>query len=255
MTWSAQQYLQFAAERNRPIHDLLARVVSNPVRRAIDIGCGPGNSTEILIAAFPDAQVTAMDSSPQMITAARDRLPAIDFALDDIATWVAPESFDLILANAAIQWVPDHPMLLPRLLAKLGPGGSLAVQVPDNLAEPTHRLMRRVAEEGPWSERLAPALAPWDNRLDADSYYRILLPFAQSIDLWRTTYFHRLPNPAGIVEWFRGSTLRGFFALLNDDESAAFEARYLALIEAAYPPLHDGSILLPFPRLFFVARR
>lgn len=254
MTWSAEQYLQFAAERNRPVHDLLAHI-ANPVHRAIDVGCGPGNSTEILIAAFPDAQVAGIDNSPQMLAAAQNRLPEIDFTLDDIATWSAPGSFDLILANASIQWVPDHAKLLPRLVAKLSLGGSLAVQVPDNLTEPTHRLMRQVAEDGPWSDRLVPALAPWGNRLDAESYYRILLPIAKSIDLWRTTYFHRLPGPAGIVEWFRGSTLRGFFALLNADEITAFESRYQLLIEGAYPPLPDGSVLLPFPRLFFVARR
>lgn len=254
MTWSAEQYLQFAAERNRPAHDLLAHVV-NPVRRAIDVGCGPGNSTEILLAVFPDAQVAGIDNSPQMLAAAQSRLPEIDFTLDDIATWSAPGSFDLILANASIQWVPDHAKLLPRLVAKLSLGGSLAVQVPDNLTEPTHRLMRQVAEDGPWSDRLVPALAPWGNRLDAESYNRILLPIAKSIDLWRTTYFHRLPGPAGIVEWFRGSTLRGFFALLNADEITAFESRYQLLIEGAYPPLPDGSVLLPFPRLFFVARR
>lgn len=254
MTWSAERYLQFAAERDRPVHDLLAHI-ANPVRRAIDVGCGPGNSTEILLAAFPDAQVAGIDNSPQMLAAAQNRLPEIDFTLDDIATWSAPGSFDLILANASIQWVPDHAKLLPRLVAKLSLGGSIAVQVPDNLTEPTHRLMRQVAEDGPWSDRLVPALAPWGNRLDAESYYRILLPIAKSIDLWRTTYFHRLPGPAGIVEWFRGSTLRGFFALLNADEITAFESRYQLLIEDAYPPLPDGSVLLPFPRLFFVARR
>lgn len=255
MTWSAEMYLQFAAERNHPVHDLLARVMTSPVRRAIDIGCGPGNSTEILLSAFPKAGVTGMDSSPEMIAAARDRLPEIDFTLDDIATWVAPELFDLILANAAIQWVPSHATLLPRLMAQLRPGGSLAVQVPDNLTEATHRLMRQVAQEGPWSDRLLPAFAPWENRLEADRYYRILMPVAQSVDLWRTTYFHRLSSPAGIVDWFRGSTLRGLYALLTADEIVAFEARYQELIEAAYPPLPDGSVLLPFPRLFFVARR
>lgn len=255
MSWSPEQYLQFADERNRPIHDLLARVPANSVQRAVDIGCGPGNSTEILRMAFPEADVTGMDSSPEMVAAARRRVPDIDFSLDDIETWHASGPFDVILANAAIQWVPDHATLLPKLMAKLASGGSLAVQVPDNLAEPTHRLMRQVAEEGAWSDRLRPALAPWDNRLSADSYYRILLPVAQSIDMWRTVYFHRLPGPAGIVEWFRGSTLRGFFALLTDDEAIAFEARYQALLEAAYPPLPDGSVLLPFPRLFFIARR
>lgn len=255
MSWSADQYVKFEAERNRPIHDLLARVPTDPVRTAADIGCGPGNSTEIMLARFPHARALAMDNSADMIAAAQTRLPGIDVAIADIATWEAPGPFDLILANAAIQWVADHDRLLPQLMAKLAKGGSLAVQVPDNLGEPTHRLMRQVAEEGPWAARLAPALATWGNRQDGPSYYRILDPIAQSVDLWRTTYFHRLAGPAAIVEWVRGTALRPFLAPLDADERGAFEERYLALIAQAYPPLDDGSVLLPFPRLFFVAVR
>jgi trans-aconitate 2-methyltransferase len=134
MSWSAAQYTKFEAERNRPIHDLLAQLPNADVARAADLGCGPGNSTELLQRRFPEAAVTGIDSSPDMIAAARARLPGIRFALGDIAGWDgAGGPFDVVLANAALQWVPDHAALLPALLSRLGPGGSLAVQIPDNL--------------------------------------------------------------------------------------------------------------------------
>jgi len=127
------------------------------VSSAADIGCGPGNSTELLQARYPNAVITAIDSSPDMIEASRKRLPGIRFEIDDIALWRNPGPFDVILANATLQWLPDHKTLLPDVLAKLADGGSLAVQIPDNLNEPAHRLMREIAAAGPWAEKLSGA--------------------------------------------------------------------------------------------------
>src|ERR1700722_15344363 len=135
MSWSAAQYVSFEAERTRPVRDLLNAVPNKDVRRAIDLGCGPGNSTELLAANFPGAMVSGLDSSPDMIETARKRLPKIQFDLAPLETWNAAEPFDVIVANAVLQWLPDHATLLPRLLGNLGPGGTLAVQVPDNLDE------------------------------------------------------------------------------------------------------------------------
>ncbi|MES2945392.1 MAG: methyltransferase domain-containing protein, partial [Pseudomonadota bacterium] len=136
MTWSAKQYSAFENERTRPVRDLVAALSVQPVRTAIDLGCGPGNSTEVLAQRFPDAKVTGMDSSEDMVVAARKRLPELAFELADIASWNPPESYDVILANASLQWLPDHAGLYPRLVSKLAPGGSLAVQTPDNIDEP-----------------------------------------------------------------------------------------------------------------------
>jgi trans-aconitate 2-methyltransferase len=253
-TWSAQQYSKFEAERNRPILDLLAHVTTAPVRTAADIGCGPGNSTELLRDHFADAEIYGMDSSPDMIEAARRRLPGVRFDVDDIAAWRDPGPFDVILSNAALQWVPDHAALLPMLLGKLAPGGSLAVQMPDNLGEPSHVLMRETALRGPWAGRLEGALATWANRLPAEAYYRILHGRVAAIDLWRTTYFHRLEGgAAAVVEWFKGSALGPFLEALDDGERGAFLAQYQAEIAKAYPPLADGSVILPFPRVFVIA--
>ena len=251
MTWSAAQYSKFEAERNRPIHDLLAQLTGEP-RVAVDLGCGPGNSTELLAARFPGAKVTGIDSSQNMLEAARKRMPGTPFELGDIATWSG--TADVLFANAALQWVPSHETLLPALIAKLAPGGSLAVQMPDNLDEPAHRLMREVAAESPWAAKLANAAGSRTPRHDANWYARVIKPHA-SVDIWQTTYFHALANAEAIVEWFRGSGLRPFLDPLDDAERAAYLASYTTAIAAAYPALPDGTVLLPFPRLFFIATR
>ncbi len=254
MTWSAAQYVKFEGERTRPVWDLLARVPLAEARRAADIGCGPGNSTEVLRARFPDAAITGIDSSPGMIAAARKRLPDVPFAVAGIEDW--PETgFDVVLANAVIQWIPDHEALLPFLIGKLAPGGALAVQTPDNLDEPSHRLMREVAAAGPWAAKLADAAKARAARRGADWYFRRLRQHAARVDIWRTTYFHPLAGAGAVVEWVKGTGLRPFLDPLDADEREAYLARYQAAIAEAYPAEPDGTVLLPFPRLFFVAIR
>jgi Trans-aconitate methyltransferase len=149
MSWSAKQYVAFEDERTRPARDLLAAIPAVDARSAIDIGCGPGNSTELLVERFANATVRGLDSSTDMIEAARKRLPQVKFDTADIDTWNENGPFDVIFANAVLQWLPDHAKLLPALASKLTPGGSLAIQMPDNLNEPSHRLMREVAADGP----------------------------------------------------------------------------------------------------------
>ena len=256
MSWSAAQYGKFEDERNRPIVDLLARIPTSEAARAADIGCGPGNSTEFLRARYPDAEIVGLDSSADMIAAARRRLPDMRFEIADIATWPDAGPFDVILANAALQWLPDHETLFPALLDKLAPGGSLAVQMPDNLDEPAHRLMRETAADGPWAAKLSGAANARAPRHDADWYYRLLHGSVSGIDVWRTVYHHPLAGgAAAIVEWFKGSGLRPFIDPLDPAEREAYLARYEAAVAGAYPAMNDGSVLLPFPRLFIVARR
>lgn len=160
MTWSAKQYSAFENERTRPVRDLVAALPNEDIATAVDLGCGPGNSTEVLASRYPKAAVTGMDSSDDMVQAARKRLPGIAFELADIETWNPPQQYDVILANAALQWVPDHATLYPRLVSKLAPGGSLAVQTPDNLEEPAHRLARQVAADGPWAAKIGTVKHP-----------------------------------------------------------------------------------------------
>ncbi|HEY4297141.1 MAG TPA: trans-aconitate 2-methyltransferase [Paraburkholderia sp.] len=252
--WHAQQYLLFENERTRPVRDLLAAVPATEVRSAVDIGCGPGNSTETLAARVPGAAISGLDSSADMIAAARQRLPQFQFDVSDISTWDAPGPYDLILANAVLQWVPDHERLFPALVTKLAPGGSLAVQMPDNLDEPAHRLLREVAMDGPWAEKLKGVERTMRHR--ASWYYGLLKPLCARVDVWRTTYHHPLAGgAAAVVEWFKGSALRPFLAGLDAAEQQAFLQRYQDEIANAYPALADGTVLLPFPRLFVVATR
>jgi len=259
LDWSARRYSAFEAERTRPVRDLLAAVpgtVPGAVRVAVDLGCGPGNSTEALLERFPGAVVTGIDSSPDMVAAAEARLPGVGFAVGDLQDWDGAGPFDLILSNAVLHWVPDHGALLPRLAGKLAPGGSLAVQMPDNLEEPAHRLMRAVAAEGPWAAALADAAGAQTARATPGAYYAMLRAVCGRVDVWRTTYHHVLTGGAdAVVEWFLGSGLRPFLNPLGATDREEFLAEYWVRIAAAFPALPDGSVLLPFPRLFIVATR
>lgn len=251
--WHAQQYMLFENERTRPVRDLLAAVPATDVRSAVDIGCGPGNSTETLAAHASGAVIRGIDSSADMIAAARQRLPQFQFDVSDISTWDATGPYDLILANAVLQWVPDHERLFPSLVKKLAPGGSLAVQMPDNLDEPAHRLLREIAAHGPWAPRLKGIERTM--RHGAGWYYGLLKPLCARVDVWRTVYHHPLAGADAVVEWFKGSALRPFLAALDDAGQQAFLQRYRDEIANAYPALADGTVLLPFPRLFVVATR
>jgi trans-aconitate 2-methyltransferase len=256
LSWSARQYVAFEDERTRPVRDLLAALPPIDALSVIDLGCGPGNSTEVLAQRYPEARVAGIDSSPDMIAAARRRLPQVDFAVDDVQDLKRPGPFDVILANAVLQWVPNHAALLPKLIGKLALKGGLAVQMPDNLDSPAHRLMRETAAQGPWAATLADAAAARTQLAGIDWYYELLRPLSRKVDLWRTTYYHSLSGgAAAIVEWFKGSGLRPFIEPLGDAERRAYLERYTAAIAEAYPTLADGSVLLPFPRMFMLAVR
>ncbi len=255
MSWSAKQYLAFEDERTRPARDLVAALPAIEARLVIDLGCGPGNSTEVLADRFPNAAVSALDSSPDMIAAARQRLPQAKFSIGAIEGWTDGGPFDVILANAVLQWVPNHRVLMPELVAKLTTGGALAIQMPDNAYDPAHRLMCDIAMDGPWAKALAGALAVRTPIEDASWYYELLNPFCARVDVWRTAYYHPLPGPGAIVEWFKGSGLRPFLEPLDSASRAAYLERYSDAVTRAYPVLTDGSVLLPFPRLFLVAIR
>jgi len=251
--WNPALYTRFEDERTRPAAELLARVPLDAPRVVVDLGCGPGNSTELLAQRFPTARIIGTDSSPAMLATARQRLPQLSFELGDIADWAPAEPVDLAYANASLQWVGDHARLLPQLLSALAPGGVLAVQMPDNLDEPSHRLMRETAEA-----LLGIAADDGDKHrariLPAQQYYDLLTPRAD-VDVWRTTYYHRMDDAAAIVQWLRATGLKPYVDPLAPELQARFLAEYQRRIELAYPVRADGQRLLAFPRLFIVARR
>jgi trans-aconitate 2-methyltransferase len=252
--WSAGQYLRFEAQRTRPAADLAAQIAGE-AREIVDMGCGPGNSTELLVRRWPDARVSGFDSSPAMLEAARKRLPQCAFFQADVTNWTPSGTEDVIYANAVFQWVPDHLDVLEHLLKALKPGATLAIQVPDNNDEASHVAMREAAEDGPWREKLAEAAGVRDTIPPAGAYYDRLAPLSDHVDIWRTTFMHQMEGTPAIVEWFKSTGLRPFIDPLEPAEREAYLAAYLKRLEPHYPALHDGKVILPFPRVFVLAVR
>ncbi|MFO1150618.1 MAG: trans-aconitate 2-methyltransferase [Alsobacter sp.] len=253
--WNAAQYLKFEDERTRPPSDLIARVPLAEPGFCVDLGCGPGNSTELIVRRFPSAVVAGMDSSPDMLAKARARLPGLTFSEGDVATWTPERPPDLLFANAVLQWVPGHAQLFPRLAALLAPGGVLAVQMPDNLGEPSHLSIPEAASAGSWASRLKGAEEARGAIGSFADYWRWLREAGCAVDLWRTTYVHPLAGPDAIVEWFKSTALKPWLDRLDGADREGFLAAYRDRIAAAYPAERDGTVLLRFPRLFIVAKR
>ncbi|MFT3924049.1 MAG: trans-aconitate 2-methyltransferase [Myxococcales bacterium] len=250
--WDDRQYLLFADERTRPARELLSRVFLEKPHRVLDLGCGPGNSTELLCERWPFAEVTGVDNSPEMLARARDELPDVSFVEADVFDYRPERPVDLLFANAVFQWVPNHHEFVPALVDALVPGGALAFQVPNNFDEPSHRAMREV--KGPWSARTA-ALRTEPRVGTPAYYYDLLAPRVQHLDIWQTTYEHVMPDAAAIVEWVKGTGLRPYLDTLTADERDEYLRGYREAIELAYPARSDGKRLFSFPRLFVVAVR
>lgn len=251
--WSPAQYLQFEDERTRPARDLLTQVGLRAPANVFDLGCGPGNSTALLTAHFPSARVVGVDKSPAMLAAARAAVPTASFVEADLAVWAPDQGADLLFANATLQWLPDHLPLMVRWLRSLHPGGVLAVQMPDNLDEPSHVLMRETAADGPWAEKLRDAAGARAILPAPSAYYAVLKPHCRRLDIWHSIYNHPLKGVQGIVDWVTSTGLRPFLAPLSASERTSFLAAYTERLECAYPALGDGTVLLRFPRLFVVA--
>lgn len=253
--WNPDLYRQFEAERTRPARELVARIPAIEVRTATDLGCGPGNSTELLWHSWPQAKITGLDSSLSMLEQAQKRLPECHFLPADIRTWQANSPQDIIYANASLQWLDHHQQLFPRLAAQLTPYGVLAIQMPDNLDEPSHQLMREVAARPEWQQKISSDAADRKKLLSTDQYYDLLSQAGCNVDIWRTTYYHLMPDAAAIIDWLKATGLRPFLASLNESEQLAYLQAYLAEIRQAYLPRSDGQVLLAFPRLFMVAQK
>ncbi len=256
MTWSSEQYLKFEDERTRPARDLLQAVPTVRVATAADLGCGPGNSTELLAEHYPEASIVGIDNSAAMIRAAKKRLPYVKFRLGSLEDWNEPGPWDLLFANAVFQWIGNHERLICRLTERLAPGGSLAIQMPDNLDEPSHAAMRTVAACAPFAGKLSKAAKARAVLPGPEWYYGLLKPLVSRADIWRTTYYHLLPGGVdAIVEWVKGTGLIPFLKPLTEDEQAAYLAAYRDELAKSYAPFAGGDVILPYPRFFIVATR
>jgi trans-aconitate 2-methyltransferase len=255
--WDPTRYLRFAGERARPFTDLLARVAAEAPATVVDLGCGEGSLTASLAQRWPGAQVTGVDSSPEMLAAAaaEARPERVEFALGDVREWTPSGPVDVVVSNAVLHWVPGHDRLLTRWASWLPPGGWLAVQVPGNFRAPTHALLADLCRSRGWADRLSAAAPRPDAVLEPAGYLDVLSGAGLSPDAWETTYLHVLSGPDPVLAWVRSTVLRPVLALLPDGDAARFTAEYAAALRTAYPPRPDGTTVLPFRRVFAVGTR
>ncbi len=253
-TWNPQQYLKFKNERTQPSIDLAAKVrIENPAT-VIDIGCGPGNSTQVLRQRWPNARITGLDSSREMIERAKTDFPDQEWLLADASKLEPYQTYDVVFSNAALQWIPDHDILIPRLLQIVSAGGALAIQVPANVESPLHKALLAVSSRERWSQFTA-GCEKLLSYHTVEYYYNILYPIASfGLDIWETTYYHVLSSHAALIEWYKGTGLRPYLEKLPHDEyKKEFMSEIMDECRQAYAIQRDGNILFPFRRIFFVA--
>jgi Trans-aconitate methyltransferase len=251
--WDPAQYLKFAGHRLRPAIDLLSRIDAEDPAEVYDLGAGAGNVTRLLKDRWPDAHVTGIDDSEEMLAKAAAAAPEITWQRADLAAWRPARRADIIYSNAALHWVVDHDRLFQDLVAALSPGGVLAVQMPRNFSAPSHTAIAEAARGGPWRARLEPLLRPAPVAEPA-FYFDLLAARVAVLDIWETEYLQVLEGDNPVKEWTKGTWLRPLLDALGEPERSGFEAAYAALVGRAYPPRADGHTLFPFRRLFIVAR-
>ena len=256
--WDPDRYLAYADERGRPFVDLLARVPAENPRTVVDLGCGPGNLTSLLADRWRGASVAGIDSSPEMIAAA-EKIDGIAWEVADLRDWARPDPLalrapiDVLVSNATLQWVPEHLELLPGLLDRVAAGGWFAFQVPGNFDEPSHTTRTELASRQPYAEHVRGARVPSSH--DPDVYARVLLDLGCEVDAWETTYLHVLTGPDPVFDWVSGTGARPTLQALPDDLRPLFEEEFRALLREAYPADPGGRVILPFRRIFVVARK
>lgn len=254
--WSPEQYLQYADERGRPFFELLARIPADAPTFVVDLGCGPGTLTTTLLERWPSALVEGVDSSPEMIRRAQDLAVGsqLFFRVGDIVDWSPQRPVDVLVSNAALQWVPRHLQLLGRLVDGVVPGGWFAFQVPGNFDGPSHTLLRELRNSSRWRQRVGDDQVSTWGSAEPVEYLAKLTDLGCTVDAWETTYLHLLQGEDAVLEWVKGTALRPVLnALTDEDERAAFVAEYAARLRAAYPR-HSYGTLFPFRRIFVVAQ-
>ncbi len=252
--WNAEQYLKFRQERTLPSHDLIAHAEPEEVHIAIDLGCGPGNSTKVVKEKYPQAKVIGVDSSQDMIRKAQQadlegdyRIGVLPYCLQEL-----PKA-DLLFSNACLQWVPDHETLLPKIMEGLNPGGVFAAQIPIQSAQPIHRILKEVSMRERWKD-LVTDLRVFHNLTESD-YFDILSDCSADFRIWTVTYFHRMPDAESILDWFRGTAVLPYTEQVQEEEREDFLQDVLAELRKEYPVQKNGEVILRFPRLFWTAQK
>jgi trans-aconitate 2-methyltransferase len=251
--WDPELYRRFADQRSRPFHELVARIGATAPANVVDLGCGGGELTATLAGRWPSASVLGVDSSEEMLTSAASRkTDRLSFVLERIQDWRPSGSIDVLVSNAALQWVPGHLSLLPRFVSALTPGGWLAIQVPGNFDAPSHTTLRSLCNSPRWSDRVGTA-GRWPSTPTPNEYVSALAGLGCAVDAWETTYAQVLPGVDPVLTWMRGTALRPVYARLSAEEAAEFDTELGAMLREAYPPQPYGTVL-PFRRIFAVAQ-
>jgi trans-aconitate 2-methyltransferase len=253
-TWDPGRYLAFADERGRPFVELVARVGAESPATVVDLGCGPGNLTDLLADRWPGADVVGLDSSPEMIEQARARRSRVTYEVADLREWVSTTArtpVDVLVSNATLQWVPGHLDLLPGLVGAVAPGGWLAFQIPGNFDQPSHTIRTELAAEAPYAEHARDVAVPSSH--DPGDYLDALAGLGCAVDAWETTYLHLLTGDDPVFAWVSGTGARPTLQALPDDLRPRFEQEFRRRLAAAYPARESG-VVLPFRRVFVVAR-
>jgi len=254
--WNPSVYDLYERERSLPFFDLVSRIDIAEPRRVVDLGCGPGSLTASLARRWPNAEVVGIDSSSEMLENARamsDAPANLRFEQLDIAEWMPSDTDDVVVTNAALQWVPSHRELLPVWLGALRTDAWFAMQVPGNFGADSHRILRETAASQPWRERLNGVLRHEDAVGEPADYLATFLDAGYRTDVWETTYLQLLQGDDPVLEWMRGTALRPVLTVLDDD-GAEFEAALAPRLRDAYPPTAAGTVF-PFRRIFAVGRR
>src|SRR4051812_19977399 len=252
--WDPAVYHRFGNERSRPFHDLVARIGAHRPRAVTDLGCGPGELTASLAERWPDARITGLDSSPEMIAKAAALGAPVEFTVGDVGDWQPGPDTDVVVSNAVLQWVPEHRELLDRWIRGLPSGAWFAMQVPGNFDAPSHRALRALARSAPYRDTVGDIVreAPV---ADAAGYADLLIGAGAAVDAWETTYVHLLADAGPehpVLRWLEGTALRPVKAALDDAAWRDFRAALGATLAAEYPA-HGGYVAFPFRRIFAVA--
>lgn len=251
--WDPNVYLAFADHRGRPFHELLSRVAAERPRRVVDLGCGPGNLTRYLARRWPGAVIEAVDSSPEMVAAARER--GIDATVGDVRTWKPRPDTDVVLSNAALHWVPEHSELLVRWIGELAAGTWIGIQIPGNFETPSHAVVRALARREPYAKVMRDIPFRVGAVVHSPAHYADLLMDAGcKVDVWETTYLHQLTGENPVLEWITGTALVPVRERLSDEVWEQFRQELVPLLNDAYPARPDGTTIFPFRRLFMVAQ-
>jgi len=257
-TWDARTYERFTDERSRPFFDLLARVGASDPEHIVDLGCGTGSGLMDMARRWPTAHLVGVDSSTDMLAAARTELgprAAVTLIQAEAQTWTPTDPVDVLVSNALLQWIPEHGELLSRMAGWLAPEGWLAIQVPGNFGALSHTLLRQLADSPQWRARLDGVLRGPESVLEPVDYFQLLTGAGLTVDAWETTYLHVLTGPDPVLRWTSGTALRPVLAVLDSADAETFSAEYAQLLRAAYPADKDGHVLFPFRRIFAVGRR